>query len=813
MSELPSGTVSFLFTDIEGSTRLLHALGDSYAEALADHRRTLREAFRQHGGVEVDTQGDAFFVAFARANDALAAAADAQRALEQGPIRVRIGVHTGEPLLTDEGYVGMDVHRAARIAAAGHGGQILVSASTRELVTDHHLRDLGEHRLKDLSGPERIYQLGERHFAPLKTLRETNLPVPTTPFLGRERELSAVLELARCGTRLLTLTGPGGTGKTRLGLQAAAELADDHEDGVFWVSLAPLREPDLVLEVAAQTLGAREELAVHIGERHLLLLLDNFEHVIGAAPKVGALLSACPHLDLLVTSRERLAIAGEQEYTVPTLEVREGVSLFSERARALDPAFVPDEAVEEVCARLDYLPLALELAAARIKLFSPERLLERLSSRLDLLKGGRDGDPRQQTLRATIEWSYDLLEDEEQRVFARLSIFAGGCLFEEAEAICGADPDTLGSLIDKSLVRSRSDRFSMLETIRQFAADKLEQSGAADETRSRHAQRFAALAFALSGTARFSDQEALSRLAAEHDNMRIALALAVERGDLELGEQLVVGLWYFWVSQGFTAEGDRWARRLLAAASNGAGPELLIFAGELARFAGDLDRAVELKEQAILRCEREGERSRLAAAITDLAETLVARGDLDRAKLEAERALAIRVELGGSGGMAHARDALVRLEFRRGDFALAAALAEESLADWRMTESWTDIAQELYYAASAYRRLGNLAGAQSLLQDGLRLAVRARDWAVAAVCLEEASALAAARGDIEQALRLRGAVHAWRETSGFSWSLDQEEPEQIERTLTERDAQRLLGEGRALSLEAAVAYALTEVGD
>lgn len=306
MGELPRGTVSFLFTDIEGSTRLLHDLGESYAQALDGHRRTLREAFRQHGGVEVDTQGDAFFVAFARATDALGAAVSAQDALEQGPVRVRMGVHTGEPLLTDEGYVGMDVHRAARIAAAGHGGQILVSASTRELVGDYRLRDLGEHRLKDLSGPERIYQLGEGQFPPLKSLRQTNLPIPTTPFLGRERELLSVLDIARQRTRLLTLTGPGRTGKTRLGLQAAAELADDYEDGIFWVALAPLRDPDLVLEVAAQTLGARDELAVHIGERRLLLLLDNFEHVIGAASKLSELVSACPNLDLLVTSREQV---------------------------------------------------------------------------------------------------------------------------------------------------------------------------------------------------------------------------------------------------------------------------------------------------------------------------------------------------------------------------------------------------------------------------------------------------------------------------------------------------------------------------
>jgi tetratricopeptide (TPR) repeat protein len=341
--------------------------------------------------------------------------------------------------------------------------------------------------------------------------------------------------------------------------------------------------------------------------------------------------------------------------------------------------------------------------------------------------------------------------------------------------------------------------------------DKLEQVGGADETRRRHAQRFAALAFALSRPARFSDQAALSRLAAEHDNMRIALAFAVERSDLELGEQLVVGLWYFWVSFGFTAEGDRWARRLLGTGSNVAGPELLSSAGELARFAGDLDRAVELKEQAIPRYESAGERSMLAAAITDLAETLIARGDLDRAQLEAERALAIRAELGEPSGMAHARHALVRLELRRGDFTRAAALAEDSLADWRTTERWNDIAQALCYAASAHRRLDNLPRASSLLREGLALAARARDWAIAVDCLEEAAAVVAAAGDLEQALRLGGAVQAWRETSGYAWRLYEEE-RQFEQTLTETEVKRLLREGRAMSVETAVAYALEELG-
>ena len=298
--ELPAGTVTFLFTDVEGSTRLLHELGaDAYAEALAEHRRVVREAFGRRGGVEVDTQGDAFFVAFATAPDALQAAAEAQAALV---IPVRMGVHTGTPLLTEEGYVGADVHRAARIAAAGHGGQVLVSASTAALVRDA-LRDLGEHRLKDLSAPERIYQLGDREFPPLKTLYRTNLPVPATPFLGREHELAEAQGLLE-KAHLLTLTGPGGTGKTRLGLQLAAEASDRYPDGVFWVPLAPLRDPQLVLEEAAKAVGASGDLADHIRDKQLLLLLDNFEHVIEAAGQLATLESACPNLDLLVTSRE-----------------------------------------------------------------------------------------------------------------------------------------------------------------------------------------------------------------------------------------------------------------------------------------------------------------------------------------------------------------------------------------------------------------------------------------------------------------------------------------------------------------------------
>jgi hypothetical protein len=385
---------------------MLHELARTlYARALAEHRRVLRQAFERNEGVEVDTQGDAFFVAFPTAPGALQAAAEGTEGLGSGPIRVRIGIHTGTPLLGEEGYVGVDVHRAARIAACGHGGQVLVSASTAALTGTEELHDLGEHRLKDLSAPERLFQLGEGEFPPLTSLYRTNLPVPSTPFLGRERELQDVLSLlSQEDVRLLTLTGPGGTGKTRLALQAAAQSADAYPDGVYWVPLAPLRDPALVLEEAGQAVGAQDGPADHIKEKRLLLLFDNFEQIVGAAPELEDLLASCPRLDLLVTSRELLQLHAEQAYPVPPLQEEDGTALFVARARAADPSFEPTDVVGEVCRRLDDLPLAIELAASRTRVLTPEQLLERLSGRLDLLKAGRGVDPRQQTLRATIEW-------------------------------------------------------------------------------------------------------------------------------------------------------------------------------------------------------------------------------------------------------------------------------------------------------------------------------------------------------------------------------------------------------------------------
>jgi class 3 adenylate cyclase len=469
MAELPTGTVTLLFTDIEGSTRLLQELGrERYMRALSDQRRIVREAFTRNGGVEVEMQGDSFHFAFAQAHDAVAAAAEAQRALaehewESEPIRIRIGIHTGEPVPHEGLYAGIDVHRAARIMGAGHGGQVLVSERTRvHLDSAVELRDLGEHRLKDIEAPEWLYQVGLEPFPPLKTISNTNLPRPASSFVGRGKELEQVLTLLRDEpVRLLTLTGPGGSGKTRLAIEAAAELVGEYSSGVFWIGLATLRDPALVTETIAQTLGAKDELAAHIGDRELLLLVDNLEQVVEAAPELGALLERCPHLALLVTSRELLRVRGEAEYQVPPLAEPEAVELFCARARN-----EPSAQVAELCARLDNLPLAVELAAARVKVISPAQILERLSQRLDLLKAGRDADPRQQTLRATIEWSHELLSKEEQRLFRRLAVFAGGCTLEAAEQVADADLDTLQSLVDKSLIRQTQHRFWMLETTR-----------------------------------------------------------------------------------------------------------------------------------------------------------------------------------------------------------------------------------------------------------------------------------------------------------------------------------------------------------
>jgi predicted ATPase/class 3 adenylate cyclase len=715
--DLPSGTVTFLFTDVEGSTRLLHELGAAaYAEALAEHRRILRGAFERHGGVEVDTQGDAFFVAFPTAPAALDAAAELTEELAPRPIRVRVGIHTGTPHLDEEGYVGMDVHRAARIAACGHGGQVLVSASTAVLAGVDGLRDLGEHRLKDLSAPERLFQLGDGEFPSLKTLYRTNLPVPATPFVGREHELAEVLGLLEAG-RLLTLTGPGGTGKTRLGLQAAAEASDRYPDGVFWVPLAPLRDADLVLETAAQALGAKDGLAEHVGEKSVLLLLDNFEHVVEAADGLGDLLGACPNLQLLVTSREVLRLPGEQAYPVPPLEPQDGTELFVARAHAVDPSFVSSAAVPALCARLEQLPLALELAAARVRVLSPEQLLDRLSRRLDVLKGGRGLDPRQQTLRATIEWSHDLLTEVEQWLFARLAVFRGGCTLESAEEVCDADLDILQSLVDKSLVRFREgNRFWMLETIHEYATERLEESTDANDLRRRHAQHFLALAEEAEPYMLRLDRGWLDRLEGEADNLRAALDWLAALGETQLVLRLAGALMDYWGAKGHLAEGSRRLEDAIAA-----------------------DKSPTAA------------RAKALNAASDMA---VGQADSELARSHASEALALHRQLGNTWGAAGSLYLLGAAAADDQDYESARELWEESrqLFDELGDRYYTLLAMRML--AWAYDELGEADRAHTLKETVLKDARAAGFKHVQIHALESLAHAAAPEGDVEEATTL-----------------------------------------------------------
>ena len=560
--DLPSGSVTFLFSDVEGSTKLLRELGaEPYARLLMEHRAVMRAAFARHGGVEVDTQGDAFFVAFPSATGAVAAAREIRDALAPGRIHVRMGLHTGTAHLTTEGYVGEDVHLGARIASAGYGGQILLSGSTRAQIDASDVVDLGEQRLKDFAEPVAVYQLGAGRFPPLKTISNTNLPRPANRFVGRERELADIGALVRSGVRLVTLSGTGGTGKTRLAVEVGTDLVGDFRSGVFWVDLSSVRAASLVADTIAQTLGAKGTLAAHIGERQMLLILDNLEQVIAAAPSLGTLLESCPNLQMIVTSRELLRIRGEVEYAVPPLAKAEAAELFASLAQT-----PRDATVARICERLDDLPLAIELAAARAKLLTPTQILERLEQRLPLLtRGGRGVSERQRTLRGAIGWSYDLLDPDEQRLFARLAVFRGGWTLESAERIADADPDVLQSLVEKSLVRHEAGRFTMLETVREYAYERLASSSEAETLASRHAEFFLALAEREEAATLGGDpQQSLETLERDHDNLRAAIEHFDGAHDTQRAMRVAAAIYEFWCLRGFAREGFRRLEDLLA---------------------------------------------------------------------------------------------------------------------------------------------------------------------------------------------------------------------------------------------------------
>ncbi len=749
---LPDGTLTFLFTDIEGSTTRWEHQQQAMAHALARHDALLRQAIDAYGGQVMKTVGDAFQAVFTTAPAALEAALAAQRALAAeawgpiGPIKVRMALYVGMVQLRDGDYFGQALNRVARLCAAGNGGQVLLSHAAQELVRDAlpkgaSLRDLGEHRLKDLARPERIFQVLApdlpAEFPPLRTLdRYThNLPAQPTPLIGREAEALAVSDLLRRdNVRLLTLTGPGGTGKTRLALQAAADLLDDFRDGVYFVGLAPIRDPELVVAAIAQALGVteaagqslEESLKAYLRSRQALLLLDNFEQVLDAGPLIAALLAAAPHVKVLVTSREVLHLYGEHEYEVPPLSMPdlrhlppierltqyEAVRLFIERAQAVRSDFAVTvenaPAIAEICVRLDGLPLAIELAAARSKLFPPKALLARLDQRLALLTGGpRDLPARQQTLRNAIAWSYDLLDPAEQAIFARLGVFVGGCTLEAAEAVLADDThsdddlttyidtsavlDGVMSLIDKSLLEEVGDtddepRFVMLETIREYALEQLEASGEDAAIQRRHAAYYLALAEtaepALTGT---QPQVWLRRLAAEHPNLRAALKWSISsQGNVELGLRLAAALQWFWIMRSHFSEGYAWLERVLTVLRQGESTtavrtKALRAAGVMAWFVVNLAQASALLEESVGLAREVGNLTGTGEALLFLGRIALNRGDYAQAAALAAECLALCQDQGDTWGSTQAFLVLAEAAENQGDLLEAAAHIEAAL--------------------------------------------------------------------------------------------------------------------------------------
>ena len=875
MPRLPTGTVTFLFTDIEGSTTLLQRLGDRrYAEVLAEHQQLLRDAFAKGQGQEVDTQGDAFLVAFSRARDAVAAAVAAQLALTKhawsdgASLRVRMGLHTGEPVSETGGYVGLDVHRAARICSAGHGGQVLLSDTTQALVAKDlpagvSLRDLGEHRLKDLAHPHRLFQIVATDlpadFPPLQSLDvfPNNLPVQLTSFIGREREKDEVRRLLSA-SRFLMLTGSGGAGKTRLALQVAAEALEEFHDGVWLVELAVLSDPSLVPKAVAAALDVPEQpgreltetLAHSLRGKSMLVILDNCEHLVTAcAHLTTVLLRACPNLRILATSREALGVAGETTWRVPSLSVPEpeclpsldrfqeyeAVRLFIDRAMASDLQFAVTSsnapAVAQVCYQLDGIPLAIELAAARVKVLAVEQIAARLDDRFRLLTGGsRTALPRQQTLRAAMDWSYDLLSSKERAVLRRLSVFAGGCTLEAAEAVCAGKRikehevlDLLTQLVDKSLVSAETldgeVRYRMPETIREYAQDRLVASRETAEVRTRHRTWY--LGLAERAEARMSGPEQamwLSRLEVEHDNLRAALrwSITTEEEDAETRLRLVAALRWFWDYHTHWGEGRKWLEIALAESRDKkliAHVRVLLGKGLVVFRQGDYARATSLFEESLALARVLGDQKGIAQALYGRGVVTMWQGDFDAATALLEESLEVSRKLEDKWWVARVLVQMGVAARRKGNYAKSVAFCDESLAMFRTLGAKQGIAYALRTTGHAVRLQGDVERAVGLYRQSLALFGEVGDKWVATECIEGLALIASAQGYSERAARLFGVAEAARETYGITMPRPEAgDQEHFWAAIRERPEGTAFAadwtEGRAMTLDQAIEYAL-----
>jgi len=865
---LPTGVVTFLFTDIEGSTRLLQASAAAYPLILEEHARRIRGAISERGGVEVSTEGDAFFAVFTSPTDAIEAAVAAQRALAEpigpeGPVvRVRMGIHTGRGQLGGDNYVGLDVNRAARIAATGHGGQVLLSDATRALV-DRELppgvaiRDLGEHWLKDLDNPERIYQLtigGQPDaFPPLRTKRPGNIAPSATSFVGRAAEIAAVSALLN-EARVVTLTGPGGTGKTRLALEVARTIGDRFADGAYVVELDGIREPRLLASAVTRALGVppKDEdvmgaLTDWLRDRRLLIVLDNFEQIIAAASTVAELVGAAPGLRVIVTSRTALRIYGEQEFPVPSLSLPdpahlpslerlgqyEAVALFISRARTVRPDFAVTNdnapAVAALCARLDGLPLAIELAAARTKLLPPDAILRRLSTRLDVLSGGAVNLPeRQRTLRGAIAWSYELLDEPAQRLLERVSVFGGGCSLDAAERVCDPDHelgtdilDGLAVLVDNSLARQDEThgepRFGLLETIREFGIERLEERGERHAVAARHAEWIATLCESVQNDLWLGHERAYDLIEIEYGNIRAALRWELDAAGTILALRIVAAAWRFWQRAGLLEEGRWWADEALALA----GAEertvrraaVLAARGSIAYWSGDHPGTRAAYEESLAIYRELADQHGIAQATYNLAFAEILDGGMDRARALLTEAVERFRSLGDKPWILEATSSLGYLEMLAGNLDAAEPLLREPLmltdpGSARLADVWVQIAQ-----LERLRR--NWGGAREAVREGLSVLAQSHDQALSVGAAELRGALEVEAGNLAWGVRLYAAAQALRERTGGGPPAPMMRTSDVLRdaraALGNETVGRLVAEGQALTDTEVIAMAGAEV--
>ncbi len=869
---------TFLFTDIEGSTRLLQRMAERYATVLAEHRDLIGSAVDQHGGRVFGSEGDALFCVFETASGALSAAAQAQLALAahewpaDGEVRVRMAVHSGEALAVDGDFVGLALHQVARITSAGHGGQVLVSEATRRLLpalpAELGLRDLGERRLKDLASPERIYQLTGsglmERFPPLRTLdtKPNNLPVQLTSFVGRAELAAARRALA--DTRLLTLTGPGGTGKTRLALQLAGTASDAFDDGVFFVNLDAVQEAALVGSAIASALGLNvagtiaptDAVVEYVRDRHMLLVLDNFEQVADAAPDVARMLREAPQLNMVVTTRVPLHVYGEQEFPVPPLGLPpdsaapldaatagryEAVQLFVERAMAVQPAFrLTDETapqIVDIVRRLDGLPLAIELAAARTRALPVAAIHARIDQHLNLLTGGaRDLPGRQQTLRGAIEWSYDLLDETDRRLFSRFSVHAGGAFLTQADAVCGPSTelgedvlDGLSSLTDKSLVRANlsadeDPRFAMLATIRDYAHEQLAISPDADPIGQRHADVYLALIESVSDRLLGVEGRQLTdRLELDQDNLRTALDWFVRHDQIECALRFVVAVWRFWQVRGHLDEARRRVDEIVALPGVSDQPAALLAsaygaAGGIAYWRGDSAAAYDHYKLALEAAQRSGDKPLIAEATYNRGFAAV-RVERPNDELWAagrpwlEQSLELYRELGDD---AHQADAIwglgISLAAAGADRQETIAVGEQALEIFRRLKDPFRTGWGTYMVGTLRIRDDPPEVVIPYLREGLEIFSASRDQTGIQLLLAAFAFLAQRNARPRRAYRLWGAVDKLRSVTGaglMDSPLRFLDFERIARP-ADPDLAQEWDEGVRLSTEEAVAYALAD---